>query len=101
MSLKQIVILRQGPKWKPGLPLRSQAGVVEHQAHWAKWLKKGYLLEGGHFMDHSGGLMVCAEGITEEQALAFAQSDPAVKSGLLLAYIKPWYQTITSMVAAP
>lgn len=101
MSLKHVVILRAGPQWQAGQPLRSQRFHVEHLAHWGKWLNKGLLLEGGHFMDHSGGLMILAEGVTEEDAMEFASKDPAVKNGVLIAYVKPWYQTVTSLVAAP
>jgi uncharacterized protein YciI len=101
LSLRYVVILRNGPNWVPGLALRSQKGHVEHLAHWGKWLKKGFLAHGGHFMDHSGGMMICAEGIAEEDIQQFLAQDPAIRSGLFIGYVKPWFETVTSLVMAP
>jgi uncharacterized protein YciI len=101
LSLRYVVILRAGPLWLAGQALRQQKGHVEHLAHWGKWLKKGYLAHGGHFMDHSGGMMICAEGMTEEQVREFLALDPAIRSGLLIGYVKPWFETVTSLVVAP
>jgi uncharacterized protein YciI len=46
---------------------------------------------GGPFIDASaGGMMIPEAGLTEAEVRAFAESDPAVKSGLLKAEIRPW-----------
>ena len=46
---------------------------------------------GGPFLDEtSGGMMVPAAGVSEAEIRAFADADPAVKSGLLKFEIRRW-----------
>jgi uncharacterized protein YciI len=47
---------------------------------------------GGPFLvPNSGGMMVAASQVTQDELQEFAAADPAVKSKLLTFEIKPWY----------
>ena len=37
-----------------------------------------------------GGMMIPAAGLGEDEIRKFAQDDPAVRSGLLRAEVRPW-----------
>ena len=74
-----------------GLPIVEQEGIHAHIAHYREWLDAGRLLFGGPFLDpRGGGMMVPTAGLTEAEVVAFAQADPAVQSGLLVADVRPW-----------
>ena len=75
----------------PGKGMFEQEGLQEHVAHYRKLLEAGKLAMGGPYLDeYSGGMMIPAAGLTEEEIRAFANEDPAVKSGLLKAEVRPW-----------
>ncbi len=45
---------------------------------------------GGPFLDDTGGMMICREGVNRAEIEDFADDDPTVISGLLRYEIKPW-----------
>ncbi|HQQ71563.1 MAG TPA: hypothetical protein PLL92_14800, partial [Alicycliphilus sp.] len=66
-------------------------GVSDHVAHYRRLLDNGKLEFGGPHLDSKGGgMMIPVAGITEQEVKDFANEDPAVKSGLLLAEVRPW-----------
>ncbi len=87
---RYIVFHKPGPKWQQGMDFRQQFGVQDHVKHYLKLYQDGKLALGGPFLDNSGGMMVPVDGISLEEIKTFAESDPAVKSGLLILEIKPW-----------
>jgi uncharacterized protein YciI len=90
-DVRFVVIHTPGPNWVPGKPVFEQDGVREHVEHYRKLLEDGKLALGGPHLDaKGGGMMVPAAGVSEDEIAAFAAADPAVKSGLLLAEIRPW-----------
>jgi uncharacterized protein YciI len=90
-DIRYVVLHAPGPRWKAGLPFFEQEGVQEHVAHFRQWLAEGKLALGGPFLDeHAGGMMISTEGLGEAQITAFAQADPAVRSGLLQVAVRPW-----------
>ena len=92
MTPSQYVVFHlPGPAWRPGLPLFEQEGVRLHVAHYATWRDQGKLVMGGPFLDAaSGGMMIAAQSVEEEELRAFAAADPAVASGLLAFEVRPW-----------
>ena len=89
-DIRAVVFHAPGPKWTPGIPFRQQSGVQAHVEHFRKLNVEKKLFLGGPFLDDTGGMMIAAEGVSPEELRAFAAEDPAVKSGLLTATVKPW-----------
>ncbi|HEY0107102.1 MAG TPA: YciI family protein [Rhizomicrobium sp.] len=90
-EMRVVVFHTAGPNWKTGVAFRDQPGIADHVAYYGKALADGKLSLGGPFLDNSGGMMIFVPGAKLEEIDAFAQNDPAVKSGLLTATVKPWY----------
>ena len=90
-SVRYVVFHRPGPKWKPGVDFREQAGVGEHVRHYRLLHEQGKLELGGPFLlQNAGGMMVATKEVQQEELEAFAAADPAVQAGLLLFEIRPW-----------
>jgi uncharacterized protein YciI len=89
-AIRYAVIHKPGPAWQKDVDFTEQAGVHDHVIHYRKLQAAGKLDLGGPFLDNSGGMMVPIEGISLDEIKAFAEADPAVKSGLLALEIKPW-----------
>ncbi len=90
-DIRFVVLHTPGPKWLPGKTLFEQPGVSEHVEHYRKFLEAGKLALGGPHIDgKAGGMMIPAAGVSEEEITKYAAEDPAVKSGLLLAEVRPW-----------
>lgn len=83
-----------GEKWVDTLSFREQPGVKEHVSYMSSFLESKKLVEGGPFLDNSGGMMIF--NTTKEEAEKIAKEDPAVKSGLLKVSVKPWMMGMSS-----
>jgi len=92
MKPPQFVVLHTpGPAWKPGVAAFDQDGLGLHVAHYRTLLAADKLVMGGPFLDaRSGGFMIAAPGVGEDELRAFAADDPAVRSGLLTFELRPW-----------
>ncbi|MCE9658454.1 MAG: hypothetical protein K8R60_07835 [Burkholderiales bacterium] len=92
MKAPQFVVMHiPGPAWKPGVPVFEQDGLDLHVGHYASLHAEGKLHMGGPFLDpRSGGMMIAAPGVEEDELRAFAAADPAVRSGLLTFELRPW-----------
>lgn len=90
-DIRFVIVHTPGPNWDPGKSLFDQVGVQEHVNHYRKLQAAGKLALGGPFLDEAGGGMMIPEpGVTKEELDEFAQADPAVRSGLLKAQVRPW-----------
>jgi uncharacterized protein YciI len=90
-DVRLVVMHTPGPSWLPGRSMFEQPGIKEHVAHYRKLLDAGKLTLGGPYLDDKGGgMMIPANGVSEAEIAKFAAEDPAVKSGLLVAEIRPW-----------
>ncbi len=94
--MRFVAFHRPGPAWKAGVDFLEQPGVDEHAAHYAAALGAGHVERGGPFLDSSGGMMIFASHVTGAIAQGIANSDPAVRSGLLLVDVKPWLPALTT-----
>ena len=90
-DLRYVVFHRAGPGWHPGKSMFEQPAMGERVAHYRHWLDAGKLDLGGHYPDAGGGgMMIPIAGISEAEVSRFASEDPAVKSGMLVAEVRPW-----------
>lgn len=86
-----VVFHRPGPAWNADLPMFEQPGLQSHIDHYRALLQTGQLGAGGPFLDSGGGgMMIARPGMRLEELQDFANRDPAVVSGLLLAEVRPW-----------
>lgn len=89
-DIRAVVFHAPGPTWAAGVPFREQAGVQAHIEHYRGLLASNTLALGGPFLDDTGGMMIAQPGVTADALKKIAAEDPAVKSGLLTATVKPW-----------
>jgi len=90
-DIRFVVIHSPGPSWIEGKTIFEQPGLQAHIDHYRKLLEAGKLMAGGPFLDEAaGGMMIPQPGLSEEEITAFAQEDPAVKSGLLTFRVRRW-----------
>jgi len=83
-----LIIHKPGPAWMEGKGFHEQ-NLMEHGSYIHSLHEKGVLLEGGPFLDHSGGMaLIAAENLVA--AGKIVDQDPAVKSGIFSAEIRPW-----------
>ena len=89
--IRYVLFHTPGPKWQPGVDFREQEGVREHVQHYLHFHEQGKLELGGPFLvQDAGGMMIATRDVSQEELEAFAASDPAVRSGLLLYEVRPW-----------
>jgi uncharacterized protein YciI len=90
-DIRFVVFHRPGPAWLAGKNMFEQPGVREHVAHFRQWLDAGKLELGGPHVDAAGGgMMLPMAGVSGEEVRNFAVADPCVKSGTLVAEVRPW-----------
>lgn len=84
------VIYEVGRGWQMGKPLEEQP-LAEH-GEWLRYLyQQGILIEGGPYLDDSGGLaLIRAEDI--DAAWEIVEQDPAVINEIFVPEVHPWFQ---------
>ena len=82
-----VVTQTPGPAWKADVDFRNQP-LADHFQYWSH-LQSGPLVIGGPLLDGSGG-MIILDVPSADAARAIAAADPAVRTGLLIATVRPW-----------
>ena len=83
-----LIIHSPGPAWKVGEGFQNQ-NLMEHGGYIHSLYQKGIAIEGGPFLDDSGGMaIIMAEDAA--QAEEIMNQDPALKSGVFTAELRPW-----------
>ncbi|MBI1279517.1 MAG: hypothetical protein GC179_15410 [Anaerolineaceae bacterium] len=84
------VIYDVGRGWKMGKPIEEQA-LEDHYQFLQYLFQQGILIEGGPYLDDSGGLaLIRAEDI--DAAWELVEQDPAVINEVFVPEIHPWFQ---------
>jgi uncharacterized protein YciI len=97
-DVRFVILHRPGSAWERGVDFREQPGVRDHVEHYRQIHEKGLLQMGGPFLTpDSGGMMIPVAGISEEEARRMAESDPAVRAGLLEVEVRPWTVAMKSI----
>jgi uncharacterized protein len=88
----QVALLRRGPKWAEAQTPESQKILHQHLVNVLTMLGSGKAVVAGPFGDDTdlGGILVLRASSVEE-AKAWADADPAVKAGLYVAEMHPWW----------
>lgn len=85
-----VIIHRPGKNFAKADEFKAEDSIPGHIHHYSRLRSEGRIYAGGPFMDGAGGMMIAAEGETQEFLEAFAKADPAVKSQILEAEVHPW-----------
>lgn len=80
---------QRGPAWPAGQPAPQQA-LHDHQVYLQQLMESGQMLMAGLFRDEAGGGIAVLDSGDEAAARRMMQDDPAVRSGLLQATLRPW-----------
>jgi uncharacterized protein YciI len=91
-----VIVQTPGPRWQLDRPFHEQHGIIEHVEYLANYLDQGKLVMGGPFLDDAGGIVVLRTRNIEE-AESIAQHDPAVRSGVLIAHVRPWLLVLSDV----
>lgn len=84
------VIYEIGRGWQMGKPIEEQA-LAQHYDFLQYLFQQGILIEGGPYLDDSGGLaLIRAEDI--DAAWEIVEQDPAVLNEVFVPEIHPWFQ---------
>jgi len=85
-----LIIHIPGPTCKEGEGFQNQ-NLMEHGAYIHSLYKEGIAIEGGPFLDNSGGMaIVSVDNLA--QAEEIVKNDPAIKTGVFTADIRPWFR---------
>jgi len=86
----QMAIMRKGPKWDATREAERNAILKQHFANVVALLDSGKAVIAGPFGDDLGGIFILRAASAAE-AKTWIDADPAVKAGLLMSEIHPWY----------
>src|SRR6266498_3101058 len=88
----QIALLRKGPKWAEAQTPESQKILHQHLVNVLALLGSGKAVVAGPFGDDTdlGGIFILRASSVEE-AKTWVDADPAVKAGLYVAEMHPWW----------
>jgi len=88
----QMAILKMGPKWDATKEADRNSILTQHRMNVVSMLNSGKAVIAGPFGDHTGiaGILVLRSTAPEE-AKTWVDSDPAVKAGLFVAEMHPWW----------
>lgn len=88
----QMAILKPGPKWESTSETERNAILKAHLGNVISLLELGKAVIAGPFADegHAAGIFILRSANTEE-ATALVNQDPAVKAGLFVAEMHPWW----------
>ncbi len=83
-----------GKNWEPILSFTQQSGIEGHANYMSTFLESKKLVQGGPFLDNTGGMMIF--NVSKEEANSIANADPCVISGILNVSVKPWLLALSS-----
>jgi uncharacterized protein YciI len=91
-----VFLHRPGPAWLEGKPITEQP-LAEHFRYMDDLESSGQLVLGGGFLDSAGAMGVLKVGSLGE-AQSLLERDPAVKNGIVVTEVHPWFVTVAGEV---
>jgi uncharacterized protein YciI len=85
-----LVLLETNPA-APELDSEANTRVVDgHLAHLAAGHAAGHMIGAGPARDGAALRGLCLTTLSQEEALAWSETDPAVRAGVFIARVVPW-----------
>lgn len=95
-----VILYRQGPAWKTGVPMRQQDAIVPHFKYMKQLFTQGTILEAGPTLDTPGGVVIL-KAASLEAATALMDADPSVTSKMFVGDIHSWSPVFHSPTPIP
>ena len=95
-----VILYRQGPAWKTGVPMRQQAAIVPHFKYMKQLFQEGTILEAGPTLDAPGGVVIL-RAASLKAATALMAADPSVTSKMFVGEIHSWSPSFHSPQPIP
>lgn len=89
MGMFYVLLLRTGPRWREGVPLREQEGFAEHARFVDGLVDAGVIVLGGPLADDVR-VVHAIEAESEEALREILAADPWSGSHLVLEEVTPW-----------
>ena len=83
-----LIIHRPGPAWIEGKGFQNQK-LLDHGAYIHSLHQQGIAIEGGPFLDNTGGMAIIKVE-DAAQAQEIIDQDPAIRTGVFTAELYPW-----------
>src|SRR4051794_17121203 len=77
-AFSYVVFHKPGAGWKPNTSCFEQPLIEDHKAYWLNIRGQELTVQGGPFLDCSGGMVVFKKGTTLNSVCSLAEVDPAV-----------------------
>lgn len=98
-----VILYKQGPAWKEGVPMRQQEAIIPHFKYMKKLFEEGIILDAGATLDEPGGVVILkAKDLDEAKAIMAA--DPSVTMKMFVGEVHSWSPTFHApepLVPAP
>jgi uncharacterized protein YciI len=95
-----VILYKQGPAWKEGVPMRQQEAIIPHFKYMKKLFDAGTILEAGPTLDEPGGVVILkAKDLDEAKAIMAA--DPSVTLHMFVGEVHSWSDYFHSPAALP
>lgn len=91
-----VFIHKPGPNWLDGKPITEQP-LGGHFQYMTQLESDNKLVLGGGFTDNSGAMGVLRASSLAE-ALEIVKDDPAVREGIVVTEVHPWYVTVAGEI---
>lgn len=95
-----VIIYKQGPAWKSGVPMKQQDAIGPHYRYMKKLFEEGAVLDAGPTLDVPGG-MVILKAADLDAATAAMRADPSVTSGMFVGEVHSWAPSFRSAAPLP
>lgn len=87
-----VILYKQGPAWKEGVPMRQQEAIIPHFKYMKKLFEAGTILEAGPTLDEPGGVVILKTKDLDE-AKAIMAADPSVSMKMFVGEVHAWSPT--------
>lgn len=95
-----VILYKQGPAWKEGVPMRQQEAIIPHFKYMKRLFEAGTILEAGPTLDEPGGVVILkAKDLDEAKAIMAA--DPSVTMKMFVGEVHSWSDHFHSPAPLP